>query len=320
MNRIVRAAIELGASRPVLLQKIGVDDAQLRNPLSEMSGIVFLRMLDMLERDLGDPAIALRLGQKSGPRSLSDPGYATRFLPNLAATLAANVTLQAARQKVAVTNFDQNTDAPVMTWTLQGDDPDLAAGLIELSLAGFMRIAQDALNEPMQIRHIEFAHKPRCEVSTYETLFDCPVSFNAKKTSAWLTPQQLFRPSGYANAALQHAATERYEQPLDWLAQGKNVSAHTYLYLLIQLDKTPLKLERIASAFGMTERTLRRKLVEEGNPFRELLDLLRQDMWTLYNMEGRRSLSDIALALGYSELSAFTRSRTRWRGCAQTKI
>ena len=98
------------------------------------------------------------------------------------------------------------------------------------------------------------------------------------------------------------------------------MSAHTYLYLLIQLDKTPLKLERIASAFGMTERTLRRKLVDEGNPFRELLDLLRQDMWTLYNMEGRRSLSDIALALGYSELSAFTRSRTRWRGCAQTKI
>ncbi len=320
MNRIVRAAIELGASRPVLLQKIGIDDARLRNPLSRMSGAVFHRMLDMLERDLGDPAIALRLGQKSGPRSFSDPGYATRFLPNLAATLSANIDLQAARQKVATTRFDQNPQAPVMTWALHGDDPNLVAGLVELSLSGFMRIARDALNEPMKIDRIEFAHRPRCVISVYEKLFDCPVSFNAKKTSAWLTAQQLFRPSNYANPALQHAATARYEQPMEWMAQGKHVSAHTYLYLLIQLDKTPLKLERIAAAFAMTERTLRRKLVEEGNPFRELLDMVRKDMWTLYEMEGRRSLSEIAPLLGYSELSAFTRSHTRWYGAAPTKI
>jgi AraC-like DNA-binding protein len=312
MNRIVRAAVELDAIRPRLLQQIGIDEARLHNPLSRMSGVVLLRLLDHLVRDLGDPAIALKIGHSSGPRSLSDPGYATRFLPNLAATLSANVDLQAARQKMATTFFDQSAKPPVMTWTLHGEDPDAVASLVELSLSGFMRIARDALNEPMQVRRIEFAHAPRCDVSIYEEIFGCPVSFHAEKTAAWLTARQLFRPSNYANPALQIAANARYQQPMEWMAQGKRVSAHTYLYLLIELDKTPLKLDRIAASFGMTERTLRRKLVAEGNPFRELLDMVREDMWRLYELEGNRTLSQTSVLLGYSELSAFSRSRKRW--------
>ena len=319
MNRVVRAAVELGASKPKIMQKIGIDNARLHNPLSRMSGAVLLRLIDHVAHDLNDPAVALRIGLSSGPRSFSDPGYATRFLPNLAETLSANIDLQGARQKMASTSFTQDSAASVMTWTLHGEDPEFIAGLVELSLSGFMRIARDALNEPMQITRVEFAHGPRCDQSIYENIFGCPVHFRAERSAAWLNPKQLSRPSPYANATLQAAATARYEQPLQWMAAGKHVSAHTYLYLLIELDKTPLKLDRIAAAFGMTERTLRRKLVEEGNPFRELLDTVRKDMWMLYDMEGRRSLTDIAQMLGYGELSALTRSHKRWHGFAPTK-
>jgi AraC-like DNA-binding protein len=319
MKRILRAALELGASKPKLMEQIGVGDAILNNPLGHMSGVVLLRMLDQLARDLGDPAVALKIGQISGPRSLSDPGYATRFLPNLAATLSANIELQSTRQKMATTSFDQGAKPPVMSWSLNGYDPDAVAGLVELSLSGFMRIARDALNEPMDIRRIEFAHRPRFDVAIYEGVFNCPVTFNAEKSAVWLTARQLFRPSNFANAALQVAANARYDQPRQWILDGRNVSAHTYLYLLIELDKTPLKLDRIATAFGMSERTLRRKLAEEGHPFRDLLDRVRKDMWMLYDMEGNRSLGEIAVLLGYSELSAFTRSRKRWLGSTRTK-
>jgi AraC-like DNA-binding protein len=319
MKRIVRAALELGASKPKIMTQIGIDDAGLRSPLGRMSGVVLLRMLDQLARDLGDPAVALKIGQNSGPRSLSDPGYATRFLPNLAATLSANIELQSARQTMATTSFDQSAKPPVMSWSLNGSDPDIVAGLLELSVSAFMRIARDALNEPMDIRRIEFAHSPRFDVSLYENIFNCPVTFNTERSAAWLTARQLFRPSPFANAPLQMAAYARYEQPRQWILDGKSVSAHTYLYLLMELDKSPLKLDRIATAFGMTERTLRRKLVEEGHPFRDLLDRVREDMWMLYDMEGNRSLGEIAILLGYSELSAFTRSRKRWLGSTLTR-
>ena len=69
----------------------------------------------------------------------------------------------------------------------------------------------------------------------------------------------------------------------------------------------------------MSERTLRRKLVDEGLAFRELLDRVRQDLCILYVMEDKRSLSEIALLLGYSDLSAFTRAYKRWYDVAPSK-
>ena len=70
----------------------------------------------------------------------------------------------------------------------------------------------------------------------------------------------------------------------------------------------------MAASFGMSERTLRRKLVNEGMSFRDLLDFVRNDLCTLYFMEDARSLGEIALLLGYSDLSAFTRANKNWTG------
>jgi AraC-like DNA-binding protein len=70
----------------------------------------------------------------------------------------------------------------------------------------------------------------------------------------------------------------------------------------------------MAASFGMSERTLRRKLVAEGMSFRDVLHLVRKDMCKLYLMEDTRSLGEIALLLGYSDLSAFTRAYKNWTG------
>ncbi len=64
----------------------------------------------------------------------------------------------------------------------------------------------------------------------------------------------------------------------------------------------------------MSARTLRRKLVQEGMAFRDLLDRVRRDMCKLYFMEDTRALGEIAALLGYGDLSAFTRAHKNWTG------
>ena len=103
-------------------------------------------------------------------------------------------------------------------------------------------------------------------------------------------------------------------QPVEWFDAGKRLSAFTYFYLWTELNKTPVTLDRVARSFGMAERTLRRHLVDEGNPFRTMLDDIRKSMCDLYKLENKRPLAEVAELLGYGELSAFTRAYRRWYG------
>ena len=65
---------------------------------------------------------------------------------------------------------------------------------------------------------------------------------------------------------------------------------------------------------AMSSRTLHRRLEERQLIFKQLLQKTRQQLAQQYLKEGRLTLSEIALLLGYSEQSAFTRAFKVWLG------
>ncbi|MDH3436010.1 MAG: helix-turn-helix domain-containing protein [Betaproteobacteria bacterium] len=60
--------------------------------------------------------------------------------------------------------------------------------------------------------------------------------------------------------------------------------------------------------------TFRRRLREDGLEFRELRDGIIKDLSERALIETSLPLGDIALKMGYSELSAFSRAFTRFSG------
>ena len=319
LTRILRAAVAEGASRSSLLASIGLDEARLRNPLNRLSSQLALRTFRVLERQFGDPAIALRIGEKASMQNFSDLGFATRLSNNLATVIDSNVQLQILRQNMVTTTFNPVAKPPTLYWNIQLGDTEDFAPFVEFSAATFARLARQVLGEPPLLRRVDFMHAARFDRTRYEDAFECPVRFSMPETKMEMTARQLFRALPNANPALLAAATERYSKPAHWMADGKQNTAMSYFYLSNEIDKSPPTLDRMASSFGMTERSLRRNLVNEGHPFRELLDTVRRDLCALYFQEDKRSLSEIALLLGYSDLSAFTRAHKRWHGVAPSK-
>ena len=317
--RVLRAAVDEGANRPALLAAVGIDAIRLRNPLARFSSQIALRFFAALQRHFGDPAITLRIGKKAATQNFSDLGYATGLAANLAAAIHGAVRIQPLRHTMFTTVFGSGAKPPTLRWQVHPDLVDGYAPVIEFSVATYATLARQVLGEPPLLRCVEFKHRARFAPALYERAFGCPVHFSMPETKMELTARQIFRASPFANPGLLEAATERYRQPASWVAQGLRHAGHSYFYLSNGLDKSPPTLDRMASSFGMTERSLRRKLVDEGHPFRALLDHVRRDLCTLYQMEGKRPLSEIALLLGYNDLSAFSRSYKRWHGVAPSK-
>ena len=74
--------------------------------------------------------------------------------------------------------------------------------------------------------------------------------------------------------------------------------------------------QQIAEALHVSNRTLQRKLREEGTSFMDLLQDTRLQLARKYLKHPGRSVVETASLLGFSEPSTFSRAFKRWTGSA----
>src|SRR5262249_1432553 len=73
-------------------------------------------------------------------------------------------------------------------------------------------------------------------------------------------------------------------------------------------------VEDVARSLRMSERTLARKLSDEGLNFTDVLQQVRRDLAVRYLDDRKLHVSKIAWLLGFQEVSAFTHAFKRWTG------
>jgi AraC-like DNA-binding protein len=314
IDRILRGAENSGASRPRLLAATHMTNAALRNPIGRVSRAGLVNLFAAIEREFNDPAMGLRMASAARPGCFSDLGFIAMFAPTVGDMIGQTVDIQSFRQNIWSTTLTRSSDPARLTWHLPDHASAQISASIEFSVASYVHLFRHALVSRLSPLAVRFSHRPRFAIELYEQLLGCPVFFGAEHSLIEFDPNQLKLPSPFANQHLQGELLARYNTATGWLAEGRDHGALSYIYLASELNKSPLKLERVAAAFGLSERTLRRKLVEDGLPFRELLERVRRDFCDLYRLENRRSMGEIAELLGYSELSAFTRAHNRWYG------
>jgi AraC-like DNA-binding protein len=75
----------------------------------------------------------------------------------------------------------------------------------------------------------------------------------------------------------------------------------------------------VARALGVSERTLHRRLRDEGRTFREVLESFREAEAERLLTGGRVPLAEVALQLGFSDQTAWNRAFRRWKGMSPTR-
>ena len=76
----------------------------------------------------------------------------------------------------------------------------------------------------------------------------------------------------------------------------------------------PLTLDQIAAELRVSATSVQRSLAEQGLTYKDAVETMRQNLARMYLEQRQLPLTEVALLLGYSELSAFTRAFTRWTG------
>jgi len=142
--------------------------------------------------------------------------------------------------------------------------------------------------------------------------FGCPVHFGAAHCVIELPAADLALPIPTADRAVadlcERIAVQVTEQ------QGGSVSIRVRQALAKNLSKGDPRREAVAAMLCISERTLQRRLTEEGTSFAELVDEVRRELAQRYFTHGRFSATEITFALGFSDPSNLYRACKRWFG------
>jgi AraC-like DNA-binding protein len=143
--------------------------------------------------------------------------------------------------------------------------------------------------------------------------FRAPIEYAAERTTVEIDRSVAERPLPSANAELAHANESVVRQYLAQLSAAPTVM-RVKVQLIDSLSSGAPSAKTVAAQLNMSERTLQRRLQDEGTTFQALLAETRHEFAVRLMRDDELTLTDVTYLLGFAEVSSFSRSFRRWTG------
>lgn len=284
-------------------------------PATQGGGVAVERwagMLDRASQHLGDPLLGLNLGQTITPRHLGVLGYVLLACHNLAAALE-----RLERYQRLVFDVIPMTSRPGPGWVeLVWDSSQFHPGRLvgENGLTVVTAFCRSMVRTPVSPLLVHFTSPGPADVRPYEDYFRCPVLFGQPEALLRVSLETLALPLKSPDAGLIAVMERHADQLLEQLPQEDAVVEQVRKATAYLLHAGEPDIEAVSAQLCCASRTLQRRLKAAGTGFREELGLVRRELADSYLRDPGLQIVDIALLLGYSEHSAFTRAYREWTG------
>tara|TARA_R110002110_G_scaffold415561_2_gene650956 strand:- start:187685 stop:188719 length:1035 start_codon:yes stop_codon:yes gene_type:complete len=187
-------------------------------------------------------------------------------------------------------------------------------------LAASVSFGRWLVGDALQPQSVHFAHAASGravgarDVDEYTEFFGAPVSFGEADSRVVYAPEVLELQVPNASEELLQLLSGRANRLLQSLSGQSGIAARIALLLASQLNNRVPDKALIATQLGMSERTMQRRLRDEGTSYQSILDRSRHYLARELLLNTRLPLSDIAAQLGFAEPSAFYRAFRKWQG------
>ncbi|MFP5440020.1 MAG: helix-turn-helix domain-containing protein [Gammaproteobacteria bacterium] len=262
----------------------------------------------------GMPAPALAIGAGVQPRHVGVLGYLVLASDNLGEALAAYQRYERLFYGADLAEVVAHGNDIEIRWAQQehplGQLHDSAA---IAALITFLRRQVPDPPPPVRIGFVNPAPSPAA-IAAHEAFFQCPVDFADTHTRVRFPLGYLAIPMPHSDPGLR-ALLDRQAQALLLALPDSDAFDRALQQAMVKLlPEAAATLPRAAQALHVSVRTLQRRLDARGLSWQQLLDRTREQLARQYLADRALSLGDIALLLGFSEQSAFTRAFRRWTG------
>jgi AraC-like DNA-binding protein len=302
-----------------LLKKAGLTREQIENPQATILVRDQIAFLNVAAESLGDKLLGFRLAQRPDLREFGLLYY----------VLASSETLIEALQRAA--RYSSIANRAISQQCIDGRTVGLSfryVGVsrhidchqIEFWMAATVRVCRQLTGMRLVPSRVRLVHR-RAPTPEFAECLGNNIEFGAANDeivfASSFRETRIVSADPYLSKLLtaycDEAIAHRPASHGPFRSRVENIVATL-------LPHGKARTSEVARQLGVSQRTLTRRLAEEGLSFSEVLEELRGDLARRYLTDRDLPISQIAWLLGYREVGAFSHAFKRWTGAAPRKV
>jgi AraC-like DNA-binding protein len=312
LDALARGGVDLGE----LESRLPAETAQVLRAPDDAPATTINRILLESEKLSGDAHIGLRLIDLVPISNYGAYGYLLTNAPSVGAMLRMaeryySTFYRGAAVRLRVGRLNSTFEFVVDT---------VARHDTEWSLGFFARLIKNKIGTGWVPQKTTFTfHRPD-QISELEDLFGETILFGHSKNSIRFHTAVLDQEIIGVDPKLLKVIIAHADMLLADVTKNVTFASQVKLLILEHLELGAANAEHIAKLLYLSRSTLKRRLREEGCSFRQLRDEIVRQLSQEALKQTDVQVSEIALKLGYSELSSFDRAFGRLTGTSPLKF
>ncbi|WP_420474390.1 AraC family transcriptional regulator [Noviherbaspirillum sp. ST9] len=301
----------VGLDVNALFAEAQLDLASLDNPDTRYDTEKISLLWELAAARSGDPFIGLAMPGPLQPAAFDVVAYAMMTCKDLHTGVDFLVRYQRVVSDAVMITME---DVPEGCWIgieLAGGKRPVPRHRIDFVFTTLQTFFRWITGTEMHPNAVEFTHAAPAETATYTAVFQCPVRFNAHANRLLFSHADLRLPLQAANPVLAELHDRFAGERLAKLEKNRT-SIKARESILRRLPEGDPARADVARELCMSERTLQRRLAEEGTSFHQMVDEARRELAQRYLNQPQLGLAQVASRLGFTDRSTFSRACKRW--------
>ena len=309
-NRVRKAGIKLEP----LLSRVGLTVGQIDDPEQRISVRSQIAFVEAAAEALKDDFLGLSLAEQLDGRDAGLIHYIMASSDTLGDALKRASRYSRIGNEAIVLQFREARE-PTLSLSYSGVPRHVDRHQMEFFFVALVRGSRLLTGRQFLPERVSMVHVRSTGASKFARSLGNNIDFGS-------TADEIYFPAGSSEWALVDADPHLNKILLKVCEESLNARKRNPAAFRTTVENTLSTLlphgqahaDVVAKKLGMSERTLARRLAEEGVTFNEVLQELMASLAARYLEEGGMPISKIAWLLGFEEASSFSHACRRWTG------
>lgn len=303
---------QFGIAPEAIMRQCGIPPEAFDHPDNALPFRAVCHFTSCCAQAIGREDFGLLVSEAVSPSNLGLVGFLMKQASSVRTAIEDLVRYFHHHDTGAVPFFRVENGMAVLGYAIIDDSTPGSAFVYDGAVAIICNILRALCGPKWAPIEVTLSHGRPAIPARYERHFGRPVRFNAEQSAVFFAESWLDRPIPAADPALYHMLEEQVRLMEE--TEGHGLAEKVRRLMRVALLSERGSVEHVAASLKMSKRTLERRLEEDGASFRALWDEIRYEVAKHMLRSTTNSITQIGLALKYSEASAFTRAFRKWSG------